>query len=437
MCKKQYKDMGKKKTVLEILKVGKKYVPAIGRDNHKKILETESIPIELFNSFVSSAYQDEKLQSLKALLPLNKLNEEFQGRIDKYIGVSHHVWVTNMEKPRDIVSYVSDVFQYNQYNPIKVAGDIDDVNNTFIGSILNLKKANLPLSDNAFYHILWTNYSREDLEKHPELTNLRKICGIDESLIPLPELILLNIHDVMDREIGEIRNEANPNEKLPQSVIDGLDQMKKDLNSISDALNDFKSNKMFASMSDVIRVAAVKDIGGIYFDVDYNLFDQERLHKNNQYNLFDLMKHYDSILGKEEPKRLCNAFFSSAKPGSQVMTAIWDIVKKNINTPEAVDYVRYPKNYFDKVISQTGPVTTTMGFLKGQGEYDISLDFGVLYYNNFKRPPHEVKLDGPIGPIGYDTWGQTWTTNIEYKTYLYYDAETGRGITEAEWKSMF
>ena len=429
--------MAKKKTVLEILEVGKKYMPAICRDNNEKILETESIPIELFNSFISNS--SEKLESLKEVLPLNKLNEEFQGRIDKYTGVSHHIWVTNMEKPRDIVSYVSDVFKYNQYNPIKVPGEIDDINNAFIGSILNLKKANLPLSDNTFHHILWTNYSREDLEKHPELTNLRKICGIDKSLIPLPEFIVLNIHDVMDREIGEIRNEANPNEKLPQSVIDGLEQMKKDLNSVSDALNNLKSNKMFASMSDVIRVAAVKDIGGIYFDVDYNLFDQERLHKNNQYNLFDLMKHYDSILGKESDRRLCNAFFSSAKPGSQVITSIWDIVKKNINTPDAVDYVRYAKNNFDKIISQTGPVTTTMGFLKGQGEYDIAVDFEILYYNNFKRPPHEIKLGGSLGSIGYDTWGGTWLESKygEYKTYLYYDAETGRGITEAEWKSMF
>lgn len=431
--------MRKKKTVIEILKIGKKYVPAIGRDDHEKIMKLENISEAVYKHFTNDYYQDEKLQSLKTLFPTNMLNEEYQGRIDKYVGVSHHVWVTNMEKPRDIVSYVSDVFKYNQYNPIKVEGDIDDVNNTFIGSILNLKKGNLPLSDNDFHHILWTNYGREDLENHPELTNLRKICKIDKSSVQLPELIVLNICDVIDKDIGEVRNEANPDEKLPQPIIDGLEQMKKDLNSVLDPLNDFKSNKMFASMSDVIRLAAVKDIGGIYFDIDYNLFDQERLHTNNQYNLFDLMKHYDSILGREEPQRLCNAIISSAKPDSQVITSIWDTVKKNITSPEAVDYVRYPKNNFDKVICQTGPIATTVGFLKGQGEYDIALDFGTLYYNNFKRPPHEVKLDGPVGPIGYDTWGGTWLEGKynEYKTYLYYDAETGRGITEAEWKSMF
>jgi hypothetical protein len=431
--------MSKITTISEILKIGKKYVPAIDRDNNEKILDTESVPLEVFHTFSSNTYQDEKLVSLEAVLPLDKLNDEFQGRIDKYTSVSHHIWVTNMEKPRDIVTYISDVFKYNQYNPNKVTGNIDDPDNTFIGSILNLRKCNIPLSDSDFHHILWINYSREDLEKHPELTNLRKICKIDNSSIQLPNFIVLNICDVMEKDIGEIKNQADLSKDLPHSIIDGLVQMKKDLNSILDALNDFKSDKKFVNISDVIRIAAVKDIGGIYFDLDYNLFHQERLHKNNQYNLFDLMKHYDSIVGKESSKRLCNAFISAAKAGSKVVTSIWDTVKKNITSPDEVDYVRYSKNTFDKVICQTGPVTTTVGFLKDQGEYDIALDFGVLYYNNFKRPPHQVKLEGKIGPIGYDTWGGTWLESKynEYTTYLYYDAETGRGITEAEWKSMF
>jgi hypothetical protein len=435
--------MPKKITVAQICENGKEYIPAITRNDHEKIIQLEKIAIAVYHDFINKDYQDNKLQSLKSFLPLDQLDRSFEGRINDYTAVSHHVWLTNMAKPKDMVIYVSDVLKYNQYNPNKVTGAIDHQENAFIKSILNLEKgaqeSKLPLSEDKFYHIIWTNFSREDLVQHPELKDLRKICGIDSTAKALPKFIVLNIEEVMDaQDINKIKDQADPAQPLPQSILKGLLQVQQDLLSVRSELNGLYDKKMFASMSDIVRVAAVKDIGGIYFDLDYNLYDQSQLHKNKQYNLFDLMKHYDSILGKEG-QRLCNAIISSAQPNSSVLKSIWETVKNNIQNPDSVDYIKYSTNNFDKIICQTGPIAATIGFLKSAGEYDIALDFPALYYNEFKRSAHQVKLNGSVGAIGYDTWGGSWLEckYNKYKSYKYFEVDTGSGITEAEWEATW
>lgn len=422
-----------------------RFKPTIGRDAIDKILKLEGIPLEWHKKFIDKNYQEKKLESLKTVLPVNKLINEFQGRIDEYKAISHHIWLTNMEKPRDIMSYVSDVFKDNKYNPNKVLGHIDHKDNAFIGSILNLERgaaeSKLPLSDNKFHHILWTNYSRQDLIDHPELKDLRKICKIDLPERELPEFVVINIHDVINNSlaISNILDQATSSQTLPKSILNLLPGLRQDLNSISDTIYDLEVAEKFATISDVLRVAVVKDMGGIYFDIDYNFFEQTRLHKYKQYNLFDFMKHYDSVVGREMPiGRLCNAIISAAKQGSKVVTSIWEVVKRNITDPDSVYYVKYPKNDFDKIICQTGPIAATVGFLKAEGEYDIALDYGALYYNNFKRPAHELELEGSVGAIGYDTWGGTWLNckYKDYKDYKCYDSETNRFVTEDEWDAM-
>lgn len=440
--------MPKKIRAIDILEKGRKYIPAIGRNDHEKIMKIEGIPLEIYHQFIDQNYQENKLKTLKAVLPLDKLNQSFEGRITDYAPISHHVWFTNMEKPRDMLTYVSDVFKYNQYNPNKVPGAIDHKDNAFIGSIINLengaKESKLPVKGDNFYNIIWTNFSRKDLIEHPELKDLRKICGIDPTERELPKFIVLNIEEVMDSEdVIKVINQANPEQILPQAISDGLVQMKEDLLSIRQDLNCMYQAKKFVGMSDTVRVAAVKDLGGIYFDLDYNLYDQSIAHSKGKYNLFDLMKHYDSVVGKEIPNgvhsRLCNAIISANKPSSNVMTSIWDTIKKNIQHSESVDYIKYSASNLDFVICQTGPIAATVGFLKAAGQYDIALDFGLMYYNEFKRPPHQVKVNGSIAPIGYDTWGGSWLEckYSQYKNYKYFELDTGRGITAAEWEAMF
>ena len=300
---------------------------------HKDIFLAEGIDLNRAAYVLSPQYQADRLEYLKSILTLDQLDHanDTPGRIDKYTSVSHHVWVTDMNNnSRDIVTYRSTVQQENKYTNDKQKTTIDDPYNSFVQSIKNLDegsiKANVPLSEGKWHHVIWTNFSRDDLIQHTDLTSLRKICNIDRISDEMkakgfPEFTVININDVMDKGVDEVVNIANPSTALPQVIKDGLLEMKHDLLGVRDAIEDFKSKKMMASISDVVRVAAVKDIGGMYFDLDTIIFDQELVHtQQHKYNLFDIIKNYKFIVGKEHntgqkiDSYFCNSFMATSKP---------------------------------------------------------------------------------------------------------------------------
>ena len=393
------------------------------------------------NYMISSKKDIDQLDYLKSILPLSKIDRanDTPGRIKEYTALSHHIWVTDMNKvPRDIAIYGSGKFIGDKYIPTRKTVDIDD-ENSFVESILNLrngaKQSNLPLSEDNFYNILWTNYSREDLITHPELTNLRKICNIDKSKIDLPDFIVLNINDVMDKDISEIKDQANLARLLPQSLIKGLADTKNDLLSVRIHLDEMKEKKMFASMSDIMRIAFIKDIGGLYFDIDQAIFDQEKVHiEQEKYNLFDLMKNYECILSKEGGILLttANGFISVPQPKSSVMNEAWKMIYRNITDPETVEYVKYANNGFSKVICMGGPIAITLALMKAYSDKDFSIAEGRLMHM-MKDTDHPY-----IGLLGHTICSGTWVEDAKnlFHDYLCYDLETGKGITADEWSEM-
>ncbi len=528
-------------------KIYSPYKPSIGHYDRYSIFSEEKLDPVRVKYISSPQYQADRLEYLKSIVPLDKLDQanDTPGRIDKYTSVSHHVWVTDMNNnPRDIVTYRSTVQQENKYTDDKTKISIDDPYNSFIRSIKNVDdgsiKANVPLSEGKWHHVIWTNFSREDLINHPELTSLRKICGIDP--IPdevraagFPEFTVININDVMDKDIGDIQNIAvatssynNANTwswhaipdgnsiivdsngsattiaishisnsvdmasmitqvataigenvnvtttasamnvldgngniitsisfdangdgiisqsdivaaitqfaatlptsssgvttALPQVIQDGLLDMKHDLLSVRNSIDDFVSQKMFASVSDVVRLAAVKDIGGMYFDVDYVLFDQEAVHtQQHKYNLFDIIKNYRYVVGKEIAQNgyFCNAFMSSATTIAPSAVKAWNTVVRNLNSATEPNYVKYSKDASSKILSQTGPVELTISCLDSLDDaHDIVLNFGCLLYTAVLHQPHTPATFGDVGALGYDMWGGTWVDNpILYVAY--------------------
>ena len=358
-----------------------KFIKAINYTDFDRILDIELRTFnpdrydELMakaNHMIYGARDIDQLDYLKSILPLSEIDraDNTPGRIKEYTALSHHIWVTDMNKtPRDIVIYKSGKFIGNQYHQSRDRADIDQ-ENSFTESLFNVsngaKKSNLPLSEDNFHHIIWTNYSREDLIAHPELKDLRKICKIDKSKIDLPNFIVLNIEEVMNaKDINDIKNQANPGQKLPSSLLKGLDETKKDLLSVRNQLDDMKEKKMFASMSDVMRIIFAKDIGGMYFDIDQTIFDQDKVHtEQRKYNLFDLMKNYDCLLGKEFYDFCTNCFISSPKSGSPIMKEFWMMILRNICRPDDVGYIKYTANWWSKVIAQTGPSAISLAFIK-------------------------------------------------------------------------
>lgn len=366
------------------------------------IIKYENISKATLNKLTDIQYQETQLKQ--------------NGFIPQYSSVSHHVWFTNMNhNPRDIISYISKDFHDNQYTPSKIQGCIDDINNTFIQSILNLENgaisSELPMSDGKFYHILWTNFGIEDLKSHPELKNLRKLFKIDSSEIVLPEFVILNINDVMH---DVVYNLSNPSSKIPDIIFNGLSATKADLLSLESQLEEMKHKKMFASMSDVMRVIAVKNIGGMYFDIDYNLFDQDKVHsEQHKYNLFDIIKNYNCVFGRDVPctKTVCNAFISASHHDLKIMHSIWNVIQRNVQHPESVHYIKYANDIGSHIMCQTGPNAVTTGILKhmetnDNSEQNIVLNYGRLFYIN--TVPIEDEDFSSVGALGYDTWGTTW-----------------------------
>ena len=386
---------------------------------HKAIFLTEGIDLDHAAYVLSPQYQADRLEHLKSIVPLDALDRanDTPGRIDKYTSVSHHVWVTDMNNnPRDIVTYRSTAQHENKYTNDKSKASIDDPYNSFVQSIKNLDegsiKANVPLSEGKWHHVIWTNFSRDDLIQHPELTNLRKICNIEPVSDEMkakgfPEFTVININDVMDKKVDEVVNIANPSTALPQIIKDGLLEMKTDLLGVRDEIEDFKSKKMMASISDVVRVVAVKDIGGMYFDLDHIIFDQEKVHtEQHKYNLFDIIKNYRCVVGSVVTD-FCNSFISTPESGVRPLENSWQLIKRNIDNFTMPGYLNEVEP-FKKILAQTGPIALTIGTIeKWDDNQDMVLNYGTMYYMN-DGIPHMPETEGDVGALGYDIWNGDW-----------------------------
>ncbi len=436
-----------------------KYKLAVKNLHFYKILEQE---IETFNPsdnntlmqkaeyMMCGSYLKDQLKTLESILPIQDIvsANNTTGKIKKYSSFLHNIWVTDPEKPRDMISYKAILKSQNPnlaedikeirplYNSNKYPVAVDDQYNSFIQSVKNFDQgvisSKLPLTEDKMYHVFWTNLSLEDLNSHKELTSLRKICGIDQSHTKLPEFILLNINDVMDKNASEVQNLAKLSMPLPEGITQALPQIRKDLLSVRPVLTDMIQKKMFASISDVIRIAAIKDIGGTYFDLDCILFDQDLVHsEQKKYNLFDIMKNYNCIIGKELHgyAQCANGFISNPQPNSEIMHEAWNIIYRNITRPNEVPYIKYSASGWSKIICQTGPVALTLAFIKKCQEQDIMLAPGKLIHIA------DPSIDS-VGVISYDVCGGTWVADANPSiAYVLYD-ENDNGITYEQLLAM-
>ena len=445
------------KKVTEKMLFGK-YKPAISNLHLRQIIDAELIlsgkenndeQLQKAEDLMSDKIYLERLSYLQSHLNLDKIDElnAMQGRTKEYVSISHHIWVSNPKNPRDITTYKVVLKEQNenfadkeQVRPFlgnnKFVVPVDNEYNVFMQSLLNLEKgsisSNLPMTEGKFYHVLWTNLSIEDVNTHKELSNLRKIYGIEKVGREIPEIIVLNINDVMDKEVEEVKNLANTSMKLPNGLLKGFSEMKQDLLSVRREFEDMINKKMLASVSDVVRVAAVKNIGGIYFDLDYVLFDQDLVHKEQkQYNLFDIIKNYDLVLAKEGRgfTSFANGFISNPLPHSDVLDEAWEMLKRNIKHLNDVPYLKYTRDGFSKIMCQTGPVSLTLAFFKKLTEFDMPLAPGKLIYT------WEPVID-EVGVLGYDVCGGTWLPDaLKQQAFVVFD-DKDNGITYNEWGNI-
>lgn len=179
----------------------------------------------------------------------------------------------------------------------------------------------------------------------------------------IPEEIR-NIKGVHIRDVEEFRDSP-----LYESLLEILDKGQ-----------DIKPH--LAEAADLIRLMALQKFGGIYSDMDYEIYNPKAL--------FELMQKFDFIGGREKQTELSyygNAFIA-AKPNHPVINESLRMSLRNrIDNLERPIYIEYPCKGYDKLYFNGPPLLTIAYFRKSNidGNNDVILPPWMVYNLNFAR----------------------------------------------------
>jgi mannosyltransferase OCH1-like enzyme len=144
-----------------------------------------------------------------------------------------------------------------------------------------------------------------------------------------------------------------------------------------------KGNKAyFSEASDLTRFMAVQKFGGIYTDMDCEIY--------NPTELLTLMKRFDFIGGRELEEKLSfyGSAFIAAKPNHPVLNEMIRITLRNhAMNEETPDYIKYPCNFYDAIYFNAPPLVTLAYFNKNNidGNKDVILPSWMVLNYGFSR----------------------------------------------------
>lgn len=148
----------------------------------------------------------------------------------------------------------------------------------------------------------------------------------------------------------------------------------------------------FAEAADLLRLMAVQKFGGIYSDMDYEVYNPEAL--------FSLIQKFDYFAAREIPNKYSyygNAFFA-AKPNHPIindaLARSFKYYVVDINDSSAPLYLRYPCNQYDKLYFSGPPLMTISYFSKNniEGNDDVILPPWMIFNLNFARMKNNQSL---------------------------------------------
>jgi hypothetical protein len=145
-----------------------------------------------------------------------------------------------------------------------------------------------------------------------------------------------------------------------------------------------KLKAYFSEASDLSRFMLLQTIGGIYNDMDYEIYNAEELLK--------LIKRFDFIGGRElyNRKSYYGSAFIAAKPNHPILN---DLITREINNYKKLnvaDYIKYPCTELDRIYFNAPPLVTLSYFKKNNidGNNDIILPAWMIYnfdYAHYKN----------------------------------------------------
>ncbi len=171
------------------------------------------------------------------------------------------------------------------------------------------------------------------------------------------------------------------------------------------------SIRKLVQASDVTRIMVMQTYGGIYHDLDYEIFEAFILLKYmRSFNYFNGREFdfHDSFIG--------NAFFA-ANAHHPVLNTMVDLILRNLNDiPKAPQYVQFPLNQDDEIFIRTGPVAMTIASYKGMNiSPNIDVIFPAAVFYNAKKVNPEIVLSvsndfyGIVVPtVGADMFSGHW-----------------------------
>ena len=214
--------------------------------------------------------------------------------------------------------------------------------NDFYSETIKISLNKLNNHSGNWQHNLWTN----NLNVFPE--ELKKIKGVQ----------VRNISELKDSEL--------------YSDVNG---------DIVKAANSPRSSAYYSKVSDMLRLMVLQKMGGIYSDMDYEIY--------NPLVLNNLIESFDFIGGRESTNKYSyyGSAFMASKPNHPIINNAIERMKRNIHSVDLPEYLKYPCNFYDEVFF-SAPILVTMAYFSENNidnNKDIILPGWMLFNVDFAR----------------------------------------------------
>lgn len=154
-------------------------------------------------------------------------------------------------------------------------------------------------------------------------------------------------------------------------------------NHLKETINNGNTNRAyFMSASDILRLMLLQRFGGLYQDMDYEIYDAA--------SLFELKGKFDFIAAREftSPNSYYGNSIILAKPNHPVINeALARIKNHEIDRNRSPYYIKYPCNFYDELYFNSPPLLTLAYFAKNNlnSNNDIILPSWMLLNVEFAR----------------------------------------------------
>ena len=295
-------------------------------------------------------------------------NNFYQGLVDykiiKKCYVSH---------PDIIQIFAQEGLNYESLSQEITATNLKKLNNLNIETASKLK---IPTISHKIYFTPKNNQVELNAFYIEELKT--SFNGFNNLGIAWKHIIWTNQPDLFPKEITNIKGVE----------VKSIDEFKNhqsydNLLKILDKANDFKPH--LAEATDLVRLMVVQEYGGVYSDMDYEIYNPKAF--------FELMKKFDFVGTKEEMSIngfYSNAFFA-AKPNHPILNDALEKYYRNynldFNNKNIPDYVKYPCNIYDKILFN-GPVLITISYFAKNnidGNSDMIMPSWMMMNREFAR----------------------------------------------------